>query len=140
MKNKEIEKLKKEIKTIQEYQNYLKRKDIGTQIIREHCGMFKYDIYVIYANGDCSKEEKVSVYNDCHIELAKYFEIVKEDKNTILIKSHGAIFEITKYNANVRTYYLSELEKLKFIIKVFENATKNKQVKKPRKKQKINSN
>lgn len=138
-KNKEIEELKKEVKKIEEYQNYLKRKDIGTQIVSEYRFPFTNDVCVIYANDDELKEEKVSIYNNCYNELIIGVEVVKEDKHTILIKATDVIFEITKYNANVRIYYLSELEKLKFIVKELENETKNKQVKKPRKKPKVNT-
>lgn len=139
-KNKKIEELKKEVKEMQEYQNYLKRKVIGTQIVSQCRFPLTRDVYVIYANDNILKEEKVCICTNCYIELIKSFKVIEEDERTILIKSDDAIFEITKCNEAVQSYYLNKLKKLKFIVKELENETKNKQVSKTRTKPKVNTN
>ena len=148
MRNKkEIEELKEKIKKLEDYNKYLERKKIGTQIIKENAKnwgfllpSFVRDIYVIYADEQHQKEEKLLISEDLHIELAKKIEIMYEDDFTIFINTHDFIIEVSKNTKKINKYYPSDLKKLKMIVKEFENEAKNKQVSKTRTKPKVNTN
>ena len=148
MRNKkEIEELKEKIKKLEDYNKYLERKKIGTQIIKENAKnwvlslpSFVRDIYVIYADEQHQKEEKLLICEDLHIELTKKIEIMYEDDFTIFINTHDFIIEVSKNTKKINEYYPSDLKKLKMIVKEFENEAKNKQVSKTRTKPKVNTN
>ena len=147
MRNKkEIEELKEKIKKLEDYNKYLERKKIGTQIIKEivqspFClPAFTRDVYVVYADELNKKEQMVLIYKDCHVELLKFYKIIKEDDFKIFIKTFGSIIKVNKYNQEVTTYYPSETDELKLIVKEFENEKKDKQISKTRTKPKVNTN
>ena len=148
MRNKkEIEELKEKIKKLEDYNKYLERKKIGTQIIKENAKNWVLslpsivrDIYVVYADEQHQKEEKLLISEDLHIELAKKIEIMYEDDFTIFINTHDFIIEVSKNTKKINEYYPSDLKKLKMIVKEFENEAKNKQVSKVRTKPKVNTN